>query len=150
MRLARLGLVATAVAVGLIIPSSASAQVGSVSVGSVTLGPGTSLTVRLDIVCEPGWNIAVAHGPFVRQDHKDGGVSFGYGTTEADFPGIPCTGARQAFLATVDLQSPATPFKKGRARVEGGSVSFYLADTPPPGIFEFVSFAFEDVKIKKK
>ncbi len=112
MRPARLGLALTAVVAGLIAPSSASAQTNSVSVGSVTLDPagGTSLTVRLDVVCEPTWNIATAQ-VFVEQNRKDGGFAPGVGNISADYPGVPCTGSTQPFFVTVPSSRPATPLR---------------------------------------
>jgi hypothetical protein len=149
MRLARFCFAVTAVAVGLIIPASASAQVNSVSVGKVTLDPGmTSLSVRLDVVCEPAWNIASA-SVFVNKIEKHGGLAIGSSTTVADYPGVPCTGSIQSFLATVTTNSSAFPLE-GRKAVAGGGVNLYLADSPPPGVFETVPFGPENVKIKKK
>jgi hypothetical protein len=141
MRHARLGLVLSAVAVGLIVPSSASAQVDSVSVSDATLETPNLLTLRIEVTCDAGWGF-VASGTVTQERGK----------REASGESIPphpegvsrCTGSPQT-VGLIIGSFVSGQWKLGKATLSGTVTAFRFFST------EIVPFSFgpEVFQIKK-
>ena len=115
MRHARLGLVLTAAAAGLIVPSSASAQVDSVSVSDATLETPNLLSVRIEVTCDPGWGF-VASGTVTQERGKRQ-------TSGDSIPPHPegvsqCTGSPRTVGLIIGM-FVSGPWKPGKATVSG-------------------------------
>lgn len=129
-----------ALAVGaLVVPSSASAQIDSLSVSSpAQLTADRSMVVTLTYVCDPGWNVAFGDAT-VRQitGFKQ---AVGSGFLSNPFPGVPCTGTSQSSdIIATSFSSFA--FKPGKATVTAGLTVFN------PTTFNFASDASDPVEI---
>jgi hypothetical protein len=118
MRYLRAGIVVALTSAALAVPSPALAQIESLSIGSVSLGPeGASATVTLDYQCEVGWNVAFGDVQLVQSTGNR--LNRGFGSFFNDFPGVPCTGAPES--RDVSVTASTFPFKQGKASV---TVSF--------------------------
>ena len=146
MRIARLGLAATAVAVGLIVPSSASAQVDSVSVASATLSPLGEPTVVLDVACDPRGVIIHVEVSLTQVKGTREASAFSYPPRPAD-PAIPCLEPSTQLAVGLPFRF-GDPFTPGKA-VTGGTITWATNFLGFP-IIVTEPFGPEDVKIKKK
>jgi hypothetical protein len=116
MRLLRAAVFAVLVTAGLVAaPTAASAQIDSVTIGTPRLGPeGGSVTVPVTTVCDQGFNVAFADVTLAQSTgHR---LATGFGEAVNPFPGVPCTGAPQTLVVTVDADANI-PFKQGKAAV---------------------------------
>jgi hypothetical protein len=104
------------------VPSSALAQVDSLSVSDARLGPeGATVVVTLTVQCQPGWNIAFGDVSVAQSSgHK---LAQGSGSFANAFPGVPCTGAPQSQDVTVST-STSFAYKQGRATAIGNLTVF--------------------------
>jgi len=138
MRYLRSVLIA-AVAVGaLVVPSSASAQINSLSVSSPAhLTADRSMAVTLTYECDPGWN--VAFGDVTVRQLTGFKQAVGFGSFFNSFPGVPCTGAPQTSEVTVSSFGSFT-FKPGKALVTATLTVFnpttFAFDSETTGLVE--------------
>ena len=130
MRYLRAGIVAALAAATLAVPSSASAQIDSLSITDARLGPeGASVTVTLTYQCQPGWNVAFGSAEVAQSTGKR--LNRGFGSFSNPFPGVPCTGTLQS--REVVVSATAFPFKQGRVAVSATLTVFN------PTTFSFVT-----------
>jgi hypothetical protein len=118
MRLLRITVVAVVIAFSLLFrPSAASAQIDQVTVRDAVLGlEGASVTVLLEVQCDPGWNLAFGNVSLAQATgHR---LASGFGSFSNPFPGTPCTGGPQVVAFTVQAEPPVA-FKKGDAALSG-------------------------------
>jgi len=122
MRYLRAAVVAAIATAALAVPSSALAQIDSLSVSDARLGPeGATVAVTLTVQCQPGWNIAFGDASVVQATgHK---LAQGSGSFFNDFPGVPCTGAPQSRDVTVSSFT-SFAFKQGKATATGNLTVF--------------------------
>jgi hypothetical protein len=117
MRYLRATIVAAIATAALAVPSSALAQIDSLSVSDARLGPeGSTVVVTLTVQCQAGWNIAFGDMNVAQATgHK---LAQGAGSFFNDFPGVPCTGAPQSQDVTVSTFT-SFAFKQGKATATG-------------------------------
>lgn len=135
MRSLRVGIAALIGVAVFFVPSAASAQVASVSVGTPRLGPeGATLEVPVTVVCDVGINITSVN---VTVDQSTGQkLATGIGFVTTAFPGTPCTGGPQTMTVPVRVGFSSFAFKQGKATVTGG-LNLFDPDPPvPTGVFE--------------
>jgi hypothetical protein len=110
MRYFRLAFLGATVALALLVPATAVAQITSVSLtGGHLAAQGTSVSVQLTVQCDPGWNFAFADVSMTQvSGHK---IAQGAGSIFEPFPGVPC--GTPANLTINDTSSFA--FKQGDA-----------------------------------
>jgi hypothetical protein len=112
VRYLRAGVLAALTGALLATAAPASAQIDSLSIGSVTLGPErASVTVTLTYQCQVGWNVAFGNVEVVQSTGNR--LNRAFGSFFNDFPGVPCTGAVESRDVTV--AAGAFPFKQGKA-----------------------------------
>jgi hypothetical protein len=115
MRYLRSAVAAAIAAAALLVPSSAAAQIRSLSISStgVLSSPeGDSATVTLAFRCRPAWNVAFGNATLAQS--TGGKLARGFGDFINDFPGVPCTGARQTQDVVVTTET-SFAFKPGKA-----------------------------------
>ena len=103
----------TATAVGaFLVPSSAVAQITSISMGQARLGPqGASVSLPVTVGCEADWNLAFGTVSVLQSTgHK---LAQGSGSFFENFPGIPC--ASPITNQTTVADSSSFAFKQGKA-----------------------------------
>jgi hypothetical protein len=122
MRELRAVVVAAFAVAALAIPSSALAQLDSVSVSNVRLGPeGATVSATLTVQCQTGWNIAFGNLTVSQATgHK---LAQGSGSFSNIFPGVPCTGAPQSQDVSVSTFT-SFAFKQGKAAGSGSLTLF--------------------------
>jgi hypothetical protein len=122
MRKLRAVVVGAFAVAALAVPSSALAQLDSVSVSNVRLGPeGATVTATLTVQCQTGWNIAFGDVTVAQATgHK---LAQGSGSFFNDFPGVPCTGAPQSQDISVQTFT-SFAFKQGKAAASGSLTLF--------------------------
>ena len=122
MRYLRSAIIAGIVAAALLVPSSALAQIKSLSVSTGVLSPeGDSVTATLSFKCKVGWNVAFGDAS-VAQSHGNR-LARGSGDFFNDFPGVPCTGGRETQGIVVN-DTTRIPFKQGKATVSADLTVF--------------------------
>ena len=142
MRYSRLVMV-TAIAVGaFLVPSSAVAQITSVSIGRALLGPqNASISVPVTVACDAGWNLSSVDLNVVQSNA--GRLAQGSGFIQEPFPnGTPCA-SPLTNQATVDTTIFA--FKQG-----GASVTADVAVVNPSTGNFFDKTVTEPIRISKK
>jgi hypothetical protein len=140
MRYLRSAVLAAVVAVVLLVPATAIAQITSVSLTGGQLGAqGASVSLQVTVQCDPAWNFAFADASVVQATgHK---LAQGTGSFFSSYPGVPC--GTPANL-TVNDSSPFA-FKKGRASATATVTVFN------PSTFEFADQTVtQDIRITKK
>jgi hypothetical protein len=145
MRLLRITVVALVIAVSLLFrPSAASAQIDQVTVRDALLGlEGASVTVLLEVQCDPGWNLAFGNVSLAQATgHRLARGSDFFSNT---FPGTPCTGDPQVVAFTVEAEPPVA-FKKGDAALSGEVTLF----NPSTSRFATEEFGPLSVEIRSK
>jgi hypothetical protein len=95
-----------------VFPSSAFAQITSISIGNAQLtANGASVSVPVTVQCEAGWNLAFGNlGITQVSGHR---LTSGFGSFSENFPGVPCS-TPVAVLLTVNA-SGSFAFKQGTA-----------------------------------
>jgi hypothetical protein len=122
MRYLRSVVPAVIAAAALFAPSSALAQIESLSARTGTLSPeGDSVTVTLAFQCRTAWNVAFGDVS-VAQSHGNR-LTRGSGDFFNPFPGVPCTGARETQDILVN-DTTEIPFKQGKASVRADLTVF--------------------------
>ena len=124
MRYLRSAIIAVIATVALLAPSSAVAQIKSLSVGStgVLSSPeGDSVTVKLAFKCRAGWNVAFGSASVAQSTGTK--LARGFGDFFNDFPGVPCTGARETQRIVVTTET-SFAFKPGKATATGDLTVF--------------------------
>jgi hypothetical protein len=145
MRYLRAAIVAVVATAALSVPSTALAQIDSVSVSGGTLGPeGASVTVTVNYQCEVGWNVTEIQVDIAQSTGFR--LAQGSGSFTNEDPGVACTGTTQTQEVVVHNFSPWA-FKQGKATVTSVHLIAFNTDT-----FDFV---FEDfgpfaINISKK
>jgi len=126
MRYLRAAIVSAIATAALAVPSSALAQIDSLSVSDARLGPeGATVVVTLTVQCQPGWNIAFGDVSVAQATgHK---LAQGSGSFFNNFPGVPCTGAPQSQDVTASTFT-SFAFKQGKATATG-NLSVFNAST---------------------
>jgi hypothetical protein len=113
MRYLRAAIVAAIATAALSVPSTALAQIESLSISDARLGPeGASVTVTMTYQCEVGWN--AAFGDVEIAQSTGFRLVQGFGYFENEFPGVPCTGSPETQEIVVHSDGPFA-FKQGRA-----------------------------------
>ena len=142
MRPIRLVIAVAVACAALVVPSSALAQIDSVSAGDATLGPdGASLTLPIIVQCDPGFTfIGVLGDVFQRKGNR---LIRGSGSV-FPFPAVACTGQPQTFTMEVSNFSPFR-FQNGR-----GTVTVTVGLTSPTGGLVIQTFGPFDIRIRNK
>jgi hypothetical protein len=141
MRYLRSAMVAVISAAALVLPSSALAQITSVSVGNAQLGPeGASVSLPVTVQCEPDWNLAFADVSVAQATgHK---LAQGSGFFSEPFPGVPCSTPVTLTITVSDFSSFA--FK------QGGAAATATVDVFNPATFGFsTQTVTQEIRIRK-
>jgi hypothetical protein len=142
MRHLRAGVLVALAGAALAVPSSALAQIDSLSIDSVSLGPeGASATMTLAYQCDAGWNVAFGSVELAQSSGKR--LNRGFGSFFNEFPGVPCTGAPESRSLTVSASS--FPFKQGKAAASATLTVF----NPVSGALVSESIGPQEVRIRK-
>ena len=140
MRPIRLVIAVAVACAALLAPSSALAQIDSVSAGNATLGPdGASLTLPLIVQCDPEFTFFGAFGDVLQR--KGNRLIRGSGSV-FPFPTTACTGQPQTFTMQVSNFSPFR-FQNGR-----GTVTVTVG-VQSPSSFVVQTFGPLDIRIRK-
>lgn len=122
----RKSLVAGAIAAPMVLLTGCTGPVQQISFGTGSLGlEGASITLPLRVQCQTGWNIAF--GDVIIAQANGQRLAQGFGSFVNDFPGVPCTGARQTVQVVVFNFSPWI-FNEGGAAASG-DVTVYNPDS---------------------
>lgn len=143
MRNLRAAIITALVGAALAVPSSALAQIDSLSISDGQLGPeGATVVVTLTVQCQPGWNIAFGSVSVAQSiGHK---LVQGSGFFSNPFPGVPCTGAPQSQTVTASTFGPLA-FKQGKAAATGSLAVF----DPSTGTLVSESIGPEAIRLRK-
>ena len=142
MRYLRAAVVLALATAALALPSSAFAQIQSLSVSDATLGPeGGSLLLTMTYQCDIGF-FAAGYVEVLQARGKN--LVRGSGSLPASFPGVPCTGNPETHEVLVGNGSDV-PYQHGKA---AATVSLQLLD-PETGNLVFQTNAPQEMRIRK-
>jgi hypothetical protein len=140
MRYLRTAMVAAALTVAFVVPSTASAQINTAQIGTTAqLGPeGASLTFPVTVNCDPGFTITGIGVEVIQSSGKV--LTRGVG----GIGGIECTGSDQVLGLGVSTFS-ASPYKQGKASA-GGQINVFNFATGEPG---FATMGPQEIRIRR-
>lgn len=134
---------ATVVALALLVPATAHAQLRDVTAGDVRIQPdGQTLTVTLNVTCDPGYDIFGAIGTLIG---RQGNTLFGASLSGFPSSFVACTGSPQPFELTGFSFDGPFQVKNGKGTITSGLIGL---TSPSGGPVE--SFGPLNVKIRKK
>jgi len=115
MRYLPAALVAATATAALLAPSSALAQIESLSISQARLGAeGADVVVTMTYQCQTDYN--VAFGDATVTQSRGNKLVQGSGSFVNDFPGVPCTGSPETREVVVTTFG-SIPYKQGKAAV---------------------------------
>ena len=140
MRPIRLFIAVAVACTAMLAPSSALAQIDTVSVGEAALGPdGTSLTLPVTVQCEPG---STFFGAIADVTQRKGNRLIRGSGSVFPFPAPACTGEPQTFSVQVSNFGPFR-FQNGRG------TATVTVGVQSPTSFDVQTFGPLDIRIHK-